>query len=80
MRKKRGRRFIETGRSWQEWREFSGDEVCWGAAILSMLFALRTAMTKECFGLPALLRPDSHEVANYIGNVIEIREPGGHAA
>jgi len=45
-----------------------------------MLFALRTAMTKECFGLPALLRPDSHEVANPIGNVIETREPGGHAA
>jgi hypothetical protein len=45
-----------------------------------MFFALRTAMTKECFGSPALLRPDSHEVANPIGNVIETREPGGHAA
>jgi hypothetical protein len=38
-------------------------------------------MTKEFFGLPALLRPpDSHEVANPIGNVIETREPGGNAA
>jgi hypothetical protein len=47
---------------------------------LSMLFALRTAMTKECFGSPAVLGPDSHEVANPIGNVIETRVPGGHAA
>jgi len=39
-----------------------------------------TVSTKECFGLPALLRTDSHEVANPIGNVIETREPGGHAA
>jgi len=45
-----------------------------------MLFALRTAMTKDCFGLPALLRPESHEVANSIDNVIETCEPGGHAA
>jgi hypothetical protein len=46
----------------------------------SATFAFRTAMTKECFGLPALLRPDSPEVANPSGNVIETREPGGHAA
>jgi hypothetical protein len=30
-------------------------------------------MTKECFGLPALLRLDTHEVANPIGNVIDCK-------
>jgi hypothetical protein len=62
------------------WSNVEHSKAVAGAAILSMFFALRTAMTKECFGLPALLRPDSHEVANSSGNVIETREPGGHAA